>query len=286
MTSVSAASVDESHADDGSELILGEAVALDTRPASYIMRAAGTMIDWVVYFGVWLLLVIAATTQTVMQFVDPSLLNILIIASLVLCLVIIPATVETISQGKSLGRLALGTRIVRDDGGSIGFRHALIRALLGVIELFLSLGSIAAFVGLLNAKAKRLGDLLAGTYSQHERVPRHDPPVFGVPVELQAWAATADVARMPDPLARRIAQFLRQAGNMVPDTRVRVSRELANEASQYVSPIPRSNPELFLAAVSAVRREREFAALEREKQRLERVTPVLDALPHGFPKRG
>ena len=33
----------------------------------------------------------------------------------------IPTAVETLSQGKSLGKLAVGARIVRDDGGSIGF---------------------------------------------------------------------------------------------------------------------------------------------------------------------
>ena len=44
-----------------------------------------------------------------------------------------------------LGRLAVGSRIVRIDGGAAGFRHAFIRALVGVIEivqLWLVLGTL------------------------------------------------------------------------------------------------------------------------------------------------
>src|SRR5690606_26882787 len=99
------------------------------------------------------------------------------------------------------------------------------------------------------------------------------------------WSVTADVARMPDSLARRIAQFLRQAGSLTPTTRERVSRELANEASVFVSPIPSADTVLFLAGVSAVRRDREFAALQGERARLTQLAPVLQGLPHRFPQR-
>ena len=34
---------------DESELMTGEAVALDVRPASFILRAAGSLIDWLAY---------------------------------------------------------------------------------------------------------------------------------------------------------------------------------------------------------------------------------------------
>ncbi|MDQ1596903.1 MAG: hypothetical protein QOI70_327, partial [Microbacteriaceae bacterium] len=43
--------------------------------------------------------------------------------------------------------------------------------------------------------------------------------------------------------------------------------------------------ELFLAAASAVRRDREFAALQLEATRLETLRPALESVPHGFPER-
>ena len=112
------------------------------------------------------------------------------------------------------------------------------------------------------------------------------PPVYGVPVELVEWASTADVARMPDALSRRIAQFLRQAGGHTATTRERLARDLATEAALYVSPVPGGDPELFLAGVAALRREREATALRLERARLDELQPTLAALPHGFPDRG
>lgn len=261
----------------------GEAVALDVKPASYILRAAGTIIDWLTYmlvmFGCIMLLVTTGAG------IDEALARALIVLILVFGMVILPTTVELLSHGRSLGKLAVGARIVRDDGGAIGFRHSFIRALVGVLEIFMTFGAIAALTGLLNSRSKRLGDLLAGTYSQLVRVPRPQPlPLFLAP-HLAAWASTADVARLPDRLSRRIAQFVRQAPELTPAARLGLSTELAREASPYVSPLPQVDAETFLVAVAALRRERDARGLALERQRLDRLEPVLDALPHGFPDR-
>jgi uncharacterized RDD family membrane protein YckC len=274
------------HDEDLHELVTGEAVALDLRPASFVLRAAGAAIDYLVYFGSYVLIMILLMTFVFQVGADDAIIQAIGVVGLVLCIVVIPTVVETLSQGKSLGKLAIGARVVRDDGGSIGLRHALIRSLTGVFEVYLTFGGMAAVVGLLNGRAKRLGDLVAGTYSQHERVSQYNPPPFGVPVELAQWSTTADVAKLPDALARRIAQFLSQAGGLTPTTRDLLSRQLADEASIYVAPLPRTSAELFLAAVAAMRRDREFRALELEQAGLDRLSPVLGGLPRGFPDRG
>lgn len=263
----------------------GEAVALDVRPASFILRAAGAMIDWLAY-----VLLLAGMILGILFLaggLDPALRTALVTMSLVFCLVIVPVTVEVASRGRSLGRWAVGARIVRDDGGATRLRHAFIRALMGVVEIFLTFGGLAALTALLNARSKRLGDLLAGTYSQHERVPRVIEPVYGVPVALRQWATVADVARLPDRLSRRIAAYLHQATQLTPAARAGLALELAQEASAFVSPLPRPRvePELFLAGVAALRRERDAAALRLESERMSRLTPVLTDLPHGFPSR-
>ena len=277
-------SVDYSEIDDQA-LITGEAVALDLRPAGFVLRAAGAAIDFVLYVGLYLIGLTVFLTQAAAAGLDEALIRAISIAGVVLFWVVAPIVVETVSRGKSLGKLAVGVRIVRDDGGAIGLRHAFIRGLVGVFEVFMTAGGAAMLVGLLNSRAKRLGDLLAGTYSQHERFPTFHTPVYGVPVSLTEWSQTADVARMPDALSRRIAQFLAQAGGLSPSTRVRLARDLASEVSVYVSPIPESDAELFLAAVASLRRDRELQAITLEKRRLEELRPVLTGLPHRFPQR-
>lgn len=268
---------------DERELVTGEAVALDVKPASYILRAAGTAIDWLTYMLVMLgcILLLVATGDGL----DAAAGRALVVLILVFGMVVLPTTVELASHGKSLGKLAVGARIVRDDGGAIGFRHAFIRALVGVLEIFMTVGGVAALTGLLNARSKRLGDLLAGTYSQYERAPKADPlPLFLAP-HLAGWAATADVAKLPDRLSRRIAQFVRQAPQLTATARAGLSAELAAEASAYVSPLPPVDAETFLVAVALLRRQRDATGLAIEQERLQRLEPLLDGLPHDFPDR-
>ena len=193
---------------DPSELLTGEAVALDVQSASFILRAAGAIIDFLVSILVaagllWLLLILA-----IEGVIDSSATAAFSTAIIAFSTVVLPTTVETLSRGRSLGKLAIGARIVRDDGGATGFRHAFIRALVGFFEIYMTLGGVAALTGLLSTRSKRLGDLLAGTYAQQERVPRAEPSVYGVPPQLQGWATIADVGRMPQrtlPAGRRAA---------------------------------------------------------------------------------
>lgn len=271
--------------DENDELITGEAVALDLRPAGFILRAAGSAIDWLTYTGGFVAIILVIVNLPGIFELDQAVLQALIVVVAVLCWLVIPVVVEVLSHGKSLGRLAVGVRIVRDDGGAAGLRHAAIRGMLGVLEIFGTLGGGALIVGLLNSRAKRIGDLLAGTYAQHERIPHYQTPIYGVPLPLVEWASTADVARMPDALSRRIAHYLAQARGLSPETRVRLGRQLANEASIYVSPLPVADAELFLAAVASLRRDREFTALQLQQRRLEQLRPVLSGLPHKFPAR-
>lgn len=276
----------ESYENVETELMTGEAVALELRPASFIVRAAGAIIDYLVYFGGYILLLLFLLPPIVEALgVNDAVMNAVAIVFLVLFIVVAPMVVETLSHGKSLGRLALGTRIVRDDGGAAGFRHAFIRSLVGVLDIYMTFGGFAAVTSLLTARSKRLGDLLAGTFSQYERYSKEPRPVYGVPADLEQWALTADVGRMPDRLVRRIAQFLAQAAHLTGSSRDRIARELAHEAAPYVSPLPSASAELFLAAITALRREREATALELERSGLERLEPVLTGRPHGFPER-
>lgn len=266
-------------------MVTGEAVALDVRPAGFILRAAGGIIDVAVSITLFLLLFWLISVALAASGADAALTRALGLATLVFCIVVVPTAVETALHGRSIGKLAIGARIVRDDGGAASFRHAFVRALTGVLEFYATLGGLAVLVSLLNAKSKRLGDLLAGTYSQHERVPRLPSAAAPMPPELYGWAQVADVARLPDRLSRRIAQFLAQAHGMTPDARARHASSLLAEARPYVSPFALVHPEVLLTGIAALRRDREYAALQLERARLDRLAPILKGLPHGFPDR-
>ncbi len=144
---------------------------------------------------------------------------------------------------------------MRDDGGSIRFRHALIRGLLGFLEIYLTFGGLAIGVALFNDKSKRLGDIVAGTYSLRQRVPSTPPRIMPVapPHHLQAWVAMADIGRVPDATARRAGTFVQQAYLMAPASRVNMAASLASELARYVAPPPprppAPSPEDYIGAV-------------------------------------
>ena len=267
------------------EILTGEAVALDVQPVGYFLRALGTLID--VLLGVAVLVLFALVTSWLIgeSVLDAVALPILFVTVLVTVTVVIPTVVETMTRGRSLGKLAVGGRIVRTDGGATGFRQALIRALVGVLEIWLTLGAIAALVGAFTPRAQRLGDLMAGTYSERTRTPALPPPAPSVPAPLAAWASIADVARLPDRLSRRIAQFAQNADAMQPQARARLAASLAAETAAHVSPVPAVDGETFLRAVVAVRRDRELRALQLEEHRVAALTAAAAAGPRGFPAR-
>ncbi len=253
-------------------MLTGEAVALDVQPIGLLLRAAGAAIDLVVSFLLVLAGALLLSNLAEAGLVDEVSMRIAPIVLMVLIFVILPAAVETLTRGRSLGKLAVGGRIVRNDGGAIGFRHAFIRALLGVLEVYMTLGAIALVVGIFTPRAQRLGDLVAGTYAERTRTPALPPDIRRLPPGMEGWASIADVARVPDRLGRRLSQFAAGAAQMVPASRARAAAELAEEVRPFVAPIPPVDHETFVHAVVAVRRERELRALALQAERVASLT--------------
>ncbi|MEJ6555156.1 RDD family protein [Microbacterium esteraromaticum] len=257
---------------DEQEILSGEAVAIDVQPVGFVLRAAGALID----MALGIVLFIAVTWVQVWLMSEGLLtehtFRILMICAAVLSFLVLPITVEVATRGRSLGKLAVGGRIVRIDGGAITFRHTFIRALVGVLEVYMTFGGAAVITGALTARSQRLGDLVAGTYSQRVRtpaLPAHQPYL---PPSLAGWASIADVARMPDRLARRISQFLAHAQRLSPAARAGVAQELAAEARSFVSPVPAVSAEELLLGITVLRREREKTALTNADDRAERLS--------------
>lgn len=262
-----------------STIVTGEAVVLELRPAGFAARMLSAIIDVVAQVTVFIGLVLLVGNAVAES--DPALAQTLSLVLVVLMFVAVPAGVETLTRGKSLGRLALGLRIVRDDGGSVRFRHAFIRAITAVLEIYLLAGSLAFTVALFNTKSKRLGDILAGTYALRDRVVAPLPPLAHTPPELEPWADLADMGRLPDGLSRRISRFLAQSGRMAAPARTALAAELAAETSGFISPQPPAgtHPEAYLRAVMAERRDRDYVRLDRQRDQTEALAARLHRMP-------
>ncbi|MEO5853363.1 MAG: RDD family protein [Nocardioides sp.] len=254
------------------DLVTGEAVALDLPAAGLGARMVSGLIDVAVTVVLLLLVVLVFFVAALRT--DGALVRVAWIGSLVTVFVVFPTTVETVTRGKSLGKLVTGLRTVRDDAGPISFQHAFVRSLVGFVEIYALSGAPAFFAGLLSSRGKRLGDYAAGTYVVRERVGLRLPPPTAMPPALAEWAAGADIASLPTGLAVALRQFLGRAAQIEPSSRDTLGRQLAEETRPYVAPPPPPGtpPEAFLAAVVAVRRDRDHARLQREAALRQRLT--------------
>lgn len=252
-------------------LISGEGVALELERAGLGSRVVATIID----FSAQLVALIALFVfdGIAVSGADDAAVAALVLVEVVGVLAGYPIVFEWLSHGRTPGKMAMGLRVVRDDGGPIGFRQALVRGLSGLVlekpGLVLPLSTAAGVITMmLNPGSKRIGDLMAGTFVVNERAGPRSALVagtFDVPWGLQEWAAGLDLTQVDDQLALAVRQFVLRAESLTPAAQQDLGEHLRRRLCAVIAPYP--PPEIptpvLLVTVLAERRlraERAFAA--------------------------
>ena len=245
----------------GEPVVIGEGVALEFRPAGIASRGLALLIDLAIQAGILITLIfIAAAASLHMNVGAAAAIELTLYLLLILGY---PVGFETLANGRTPGKMALGLRVVRDDGGPIRFRHAFARGLVGVIvdRPGFSVALLSLIPMLVSSRSKRLGDMVAGTMVLQERVPQRmtAPPMM--PPPLAAWAAQVDLSGINDDLALRMRQFLVRADQLSAWARDDMANRLVHEVTQRTAaPPPPGTPGwAYLSAVLAERRRRELA---------------------------
>lgn len=227
----------------GSTLVSGEGVRLELAPAGVASRTLAAVLDAAVQLIA--LVVLTIIDYPLVGSADVAAFRAVLITELVLVLAGYPVVCEWLTRGRTLGKVAFGLRAVRDDGGPIGLRHALVRGLAGLLlekpGLLFPFTTIAGLVTMsVSAREKRLGDMLAGTVVLNERSapqPLAAPPAW-VPVPLQPWVLALDLSRVDDRLALAMRQFISRAHGMNPAGRAALENELRTRVLAAVTPAP------------------------------------------------
>jgi len=245
-----------------SQIVTGDAVLLDLRPARVPSMLLATVIDLILIaiasslFG-YLVSVVGRGYEYREQ-------TLTMIGSIIIAFGY-PIACETATRGRTLGSWALGLRVVRDDGGAIRFRQALLR---GLTFWFADFAPWTGFCGglvcaSLNPQSKRIGDLVAGTLMVRVRAPRRPAAIPPVPADLADWASQLQLSGLPDELVTASRQLVQRQRDLLPYPKDQLALELAHQVALRTAPRPpRQLPPLeFLAAVVAERRAREQARL-------------------------
>ncbi|WP_326689987.1 MULTISPECIES: RDD family protein [unclassified Streptomyces] len=242
-----------------SELVTGDAVVLGLRTARLPSRALAVVIDlllaWTLYLSLTMALLLATAS------LDEAAFAAVQVGLFLLVLVGVPIAIETLSGGRSLGKLAAGLRVVREDGGPIRFRHALVRGALGVVEIQLLFGVVACIASLVSTRGRRLGDVFAGTLVVRERipVPRGRATVPPPPPWLAGRLGELDLSRVPDGLWLAVRQYLMRAGQLDSAVSQSMAERLADDVTVWTgTPPPREvSAAEYLSGVVAERQARD-----------------------------
>ncbi len=216
-------------ATQGFRIVTPEAVELDLDAAGLASRFLAAVIDVVAIIAVlWAVLTVAGLFSSLGSAFDTgsdALAAVLVAVGTFAVLVVWPVTWEVATKGRSLGKMALGLRVVTVDGAPIKVRHAIVRSLVFLFEVVFTFGVVAVAVALGSRRFRRLGDHLAGTVVIRERgagglgaVPRrfHPPPGW------EAWTAHLDASRLTADDYRLVRSFLLRSSSLPLETRVRL----------------------------------------------------------------
>lgn len=241
-----------------SELVTGDAVVLGLRPARLPSRALAAAIDLAVVFFVFILVSVVVAIASVT--LDEAAVAAITVALFLLVLIGGPIAVETLSHGRSLGKLACGLRVVRDDGGPIRFRHALVRGAMGAVELLMTFGAVACVASLVSARGRRLGDVFAGTLVVRERVAAKGSAALPPPPPwLVGRFSQLDLSAVPDELWLAVRQYLTRMHQLDPAVGGSIAGRLADELVARTGLVPPQGipAAAFLAAVVHERQARD-----------------------------
>jgi uncharacterized RDD family membrane protein YckC len=235
-------------------VVTPEAVVLEFETASIPSRALGQLVDLGVRIGLFYGLALFASIIGIGA--GSSAVVVTGIVGTFLIIFGYPILFEVRWQGRTIGKRALGLRVVTVEGAPVGFRHAAIRSMVAIVDFFIPpIAVVATFSVLLTNRSQRLGDVFAGTIVLRERtgaafpVPVSFPPLPG----YDAYARSLDVGGVTPEQYGVIRSFLLRVSQLSPEARVHIGTRLANEValSMHHTPPQGVTPEAFLVSVAA-----------------------------------
>ena len=233
-------------------IVTPEAVVLDFQAAGVASRILARVIDLLVQLAAIWVLSIAIGVGSAISSTGATVLS-LVIGFLVL--LGYPALSEWLWQGRTVGKLALGLRVVTLGGGPIGFTAASTRSLLQVFEIYGTAGGLAVLTALGNRRSQRLGDLAAGTFVIRERRVQQRAVVidFWPPYGYEAYAASLDVTPLTTQQYGLVRSYLLRLHELGTNARWSLGERLAALLARQIHHTrpPTVHPETFLICVAA-----------------------------------
>jgi uncharacterized RDD family membrane protein YckC len=138
------------------ELNTSQHIPIQYELASLRDRILGFLLDAVLLFGVFIILIIFF--PSLFQFSNP-----LFVFVILPILFFYNLAFETLNRGQSPGKMIMGIQVVRIDGKECTISEYLTRWIMRPVEIYSSMGALAAVLIAGSENRQRLGDMAAGT---------------------------------------------------------------------------------------------------------------------------
>jgi uncharacterized RDD family membrane protein YckC len=159
-----------------------------------------------------------------------------------------PILFEVLDGGRSIGKRATGLRVVRLDGGPIGFGAASIRNIMRLIDLLPGGYAVGAIAILATPHNQRLGDMAAGTVVIRERSSQVAATVQSAPI--RSSYGRLDVTAVTAAEIALIRRYFERRQSLPEPRRLELAWDIARRISAKVAlPGELVDPEDFLARV-------------------------------------
>ncbi|HET9039826.1 MAG TPA: stage II sporulation protein M [Gemmatimonadales bacterium] len=154
---------------------------------------------------------------------------------------------EGLRRGQTPGKRIVGIRVVMDTGHAITFGAAAARNLLRIADFLPPPYLIGLLLVAFHPRAKRLGDLVAGTVVSRDR-PQES---WGVPREHPADEAPPSIPELDDETFRLVSQFAARQADLAPAARTRLAAGLAARLGDHPAAAGQSDVAHVLALHAA-----------------------------------
>lgn len=147
------------------EILTANTISIQYETASLIARGAALLIDFAIkiVYVVIAFMLFGSMFRTVNIFENPSIGIIIFYAFIWFPITFYSLVLEYLLKGQTVGKLALGIRVVSLNGQNAKFNDYAMRWAFRIVDFWFSLGGIGAMLIATSENSQRIGDILAQT---------------------------------------------------------------------------------------------------------------------------
>lgn len=236
-------------------IVTPEAVVLSFETASVGSRSVAKLLDVMAQFAVLLAILFAFGAGSSIAGGSSNIVTSVLLTIIIFVVVFgYPVIIEMLWNGKTLGKAALGLRVVTREGAPVRFRHAAVRGIIGIVEVYI-FPIIAVLSCAISRENQRFGDMAGGSIVIRERkaAAQSTAVTFPPPPGLEEYVYSLDVTAMTADQYQVVRSFLIRVTELNLASRMALAVRLANPIAIELKhdPPPMIGPELFLACAAS-----------------------------------